>query len=228
MKKVVLGLIIIFCWSCQNENDPIVQETSKEVFVAYSGGESISKGPSGRLCRFIFEYGDKICDPTGNNCYCDDTNGLLCEISMECYADPTIEINVPPVVWDPCKIIPCGWNYNDPWIIYDKIDPRKFGSIRDYLQVEVQQPTATAFPFVMNKEILGLQFYQPNNLMSINSIGLGDPTPEPNIYHLKNTIKLDQKLSQELGLQSNIIKPGEYPVVFNPKNKTYNVLLKVQ
>ena len=226
MKKVVLGLIIIFCWSCQNENDPIVQETSKEVFVAYSGGESISKGPSGRLCRFNFEYGDEVC--INGICECDESNSMICGINMQCYPDPTIGINLPPVLWDPCKIIPCGWNYNDPWIIYDKIDPRKFGSIRDYLQVEVQQPSATAFPFVMNKEVLGLQFYQPNNLMSINAVGLGDPSPQPSIYHLKNTIKLDPKLSQELGLQSNIIKPGEYPVVFNPKNKTYNVLLKVQ
>ncbi|WP_109301901.1 hypothetical protein [Aquimarina sp. AU474] len=227
MKKIVVfGLMFITLWACQKENDSIIPETVQEIFLEDQDSQTSIKGPSGRLCRFTFEYGTRVCDPLTGECDCDDSSADICGLSLQCYPDPFAEINLPPVLWDPCKIIPCGWNYRDPWIIYDKVKPEKFGSIKEYLQLGIDQPTAQAIPFVMNEEILALQFYQPNHLMS--GYNLGDPTPQPNKVYLKNTLVLSTAFAKNMGLKGKVIKAGKYPVIFNKKNNTYNVILKVK
>ncbi len=225
-KTVVFGLMFIALWACQKENDLVTQEVVQEIYLDDVQTQTNIKGPSGRLCRFTFEYGTRVCDPITGDCYCDDSSANICGLSAQCYPDPFAEINLPPVVWDPCKIIPCGWNYRDPWIIYDKVPPQKFGSIKEYLQLDIEQPTAQAIPFVMNEEILALQFYQPNNLMLGSAFE--DPTPTPIKLYLKQSLVLSASFAKNMGLKGHVIKAGKYPVIFNEKNKTYNVILKVQ
>ena len=39
---------------------------------------------------------------------------------------------------------------------------------------------------------------------------------------------MDAETSEELGLQGNVVKSGEYPVIHNKENGTYNVILSVE
>jgi hypothetical protein len=229
MKKVVLNIVtilLITLWACEQESSIEEQNVVEDVKGIDTNVAVNIKGPSGRLCSFNYVYGRKICnnpfDP--EDCECISSGFGICDISMSCTPDLSNPITPPPVLWNFCKIIPCDWRYNNPWSIYYKVDPKVFGSFVDQLELVID-PVNQAMPFAMNKNILGLQFYKPNNMMYRNS---EDSESEVDRFFLKEKLVLDYQFAKKMGLKGNVIKPGKYPVIFNKKNKTYNVILKVK
>ena len=70
--------------------------------------------------------------------------------------------------------------------------------------------------FSLNEKIVGFQFYEKEGLF------------KDNIFTVKDPLILDAETSKELGLQGNVVSTGEYPVIVNEKNGTFNVILAVE
>ncbi|WP_299185992.1 hypothetical protein [uncultured Aquimarina sp.] len=201
MKKVFFLAVIVLSsmfFSCEKGN---VEETNENVTVDLIDNETDVQGKWGIVwrCYYIFERGLNF----RGNCY-SQFNGV-CGVKRICI----------PIIVDPCWIVPCWIDIFDPWIIYEKIDPRDFLSFRDKLELDID-PRETAMPFALNEEIAGLQFYQEEGLF------------KDNVFTVKDSLILDAETSKELGLHGNVVKAGEYPVIHNKENGTYNVILAVE
>ncbi|RZS99201.1 hypothetical protein [Aquimarina brevivitae] len=154
----------------------------------------------------------------GGICYYYVKRGL--KISGRCYSGfPSIcqiyRICIPDIIFDPCYIIPCWIDILDPWIIYEKINPREFLSFRDKLELKIN-PEEQAVPFALNEAVAGLQFYQQEGFFKGNTLVL------------EEAMILDAETSRELGLHGNVVQPGRYPVIANEENGTFNAILAVE
>ncbi|MHA7055606.1 hypothetical protein ACWGOQ_0000185 [Aquimarina sp. M1] len=226
MKKqflVIIGAILFSLVACQKE------DVAEEVIFPDTTGEQdrvlLQGKASGEFCRFTLQLNAKsVTNPITGIQSCESSLGDVCVI-VECLPNPFVEINLPPVVWDPCQIIPCGIDFMDPWIINEKIDPREFRSFKDIYGLKMDEK-AEGVPFSMNENILGVQFYTQPKLST--EIALGEPNPQPNVFYLKNKIILDKEVAKKMGLKGNIITPGKYPVLFNKENKTHNLMVVVE
>ncbi len=220
MKKVslsIIAILLITVCSCEQEN------TIEEQIAVDQDIQANAKG-WGEICVYKFHSNAKeVTNPFTGEKSCESDPGSTC-IEWRCQTNPGLAITPPLELFDPCKIIRCDWVYNDPWILVHKADPRVFESFRDVLKLDIKSNTEGML-FAMNESILGVQFYGENDLMSIQ---YGDSNPEANIFYLKNSLTLDASYLKGLGLKGNVIKAGKYPVIFNKKNKTYNVILKVE
>ncbi|WP_024769687.1 hypothetical protein [Aquimarina macrocephali] len=188
MKKVVLNIVavlLITLCACEQENS-IEEQTAEDV------KENTSKkaGASQRgLCIYSLTLDKQICDDRDMTCRCDPSGSVIGVCAqIQCLPNVFNPITPEPVYLNLCKIIRCDWVYNDPWSVYDNVDPRVFNSIKDVLKLTIKSDTK-AIPFAMNKNILGLQFYKPNNMMYRDSKTL---EAEPSMFHLKNTVILDK------------------------------------
>ncbi len=222
MKTITKYLVVLLVvYACQEESYIAPTEAIETELNDDVNSKDREEYPFAPLITGYIEYGEKIC-PTPNSCYCDfDSLYRICEISLDYYQFPPLEFEEPPILWDPCENFPCGWDYNDPWEIFEAFEAGVFGSIKDYFEIEIEQPTAQAFLFPINEEILGMQFYEINQLM-------GDPNPQPNIYYVNDEIIIDAVIAEELGLHGQVIEPNEYPIIYNEENHTYNVIFKIQ
>jgi hypothetical protein len=215
MKKLSMLMVVIlsvFATACQKEEvrlEPQLVLVEKGMEIAKTNANARSGG----FCKFSIEYGDKIWDPIAMDFFCNGAPDSWCEIHETCYPNPVDVLDI-------CKIIPCGFDFLDPWIIYWNVKPEMFGSLRDYLKIEIN-PKFDAIPFAMNERILGLQLYDKN------SLAYGDPEPQPNIQ-FDHSLRIDAYVAQELGLKGNVIPAGKYPVMINEKNGTFNVILAVK
>ncbi|MDY8137177.1 hypothetical protein [Aquimarina sp. 2201CG5-10] len=214
MKKLsvlIVAIVLISFAACEKET--IKEEsTDVELIENESNLETASKA-SGRNCFYYIEKGLKL----GSTCY-SQFHGI-CDIHVFC---------IPDIYIDPCALIPCWIDFLDPWIIYEKIRPEEFRSFRDKLELDID-PKRGAVPFALNKQVMGLQYYSQNELMTVGANPTPYPHPTPILtYTLKESATFDAETSKALGLQGNVVKAGEYPVIFNRKNKTYNVILSVE
>ncbi|MBQ4822093.1 hypothetical protein [Aquimarina sp. MMG016] len=203
MKKlffVIAVVMLVSFWACERET---IQENQSTI-VDESNLETVDDKYYGGFCFYYIEYGFKW----AGNCYSHIPG--ICEYRRIC---------IPKIIYKPCQLIPCWPEILDPWIIYEKIDPREFLSIRDKLELDIDVRQG-AIPFAMNEAVLGLQFYEENRLLSSNG--------KDYIYTLKQDLVLDKESVEQLGLRGNVVKAGEYPVVFNRENKTFNALLGVE
>ena len=223
--SLVFVVLLISFWACEKENIIESQTTSVEDVKGEDNSTQVNtKGLSGEFCKFTLRFNAKsVTDPITGKLKCEDDLGSVC-VSVTCFPDPFIEFEPPLIFFDPCALFPCGIEFLDPWIIYEKFDPAEFGSFRDKLQLKID-PETEAIPFALNKGILGLQFYAPNEMMSLN---YGDPSPQPNIFYIERKVTLDSEITKNIGLQGNLIKAGKYPVIFNKENETFNVILAVE
>ncbi|GAA4110789.1 hypothetical protein GCM10022393_08070 [Aquimarina addita] len=126
----------------------------------------------------------------------------------------------PEIIIDPCEFIPCWLDDLDPWILYEKLDPKEFFSIKDKLGLELDSKSG-AIPFALNEGVIGLQFYNKNDLMSFNKDGNA-------VFILKEATIFDVEISENIGLQGNVVNPGEYPIIFNEENETFNIIANVE
>ncbi|MDH7447343.1 hypothetical protein [Aquimarina sp. 2201CG14-23] len=202
MKKVVfLAAVItlsVFC-ACERET---VDNTIVEESIDWNTNtldETDGKANWGR-CYYYVRKGLKF----GGTCYSQFIG--ICDVYRIC---------IPELVFDPCQFVPCWIDIFDPWIIYEKIDPREFISFRDKLDLKID-PRENVFPFALNEGIAGLQFYQDEGFLRDNT------------FNLEEDLILDAETSKELGLHGNVIKAGKYPVIINERNKTFNAILAVE
>ncbi|MFD2563713.1 hypothetical protein [Aquimarina rubra] len=202
MKKVFFFAAVltlgVFC-ACDEETvDNTVIEESLE-FDNSNLEEANGKAHWGR-CYYFVRPGLKF----GGRCYKQFPG--ICDIYKIC---------IPELIYDPCIFVPCWIEIFDPWIIYEKLDPREFVSFRDKLELEID-PRENVFPFALNEGIAGLQFYQDEGFLRDNT------------FQLEEDLILDAETSKELGLHGNIVKAGKYPVITNKENGTFNAILSVE
>ncbi|MBL6446837.1 hypothetical protein JMN32_10975 [Fulvivirga sp. 29W222] len=137
---------------------------------------------------------------------CDDTWGECNRYYTEC------------LPWlDPCALIPCGIEWRDPWIIYDKFreTPEVFDSFRDAGQIKIDPSTTRAY-FPVNGSVLGMQFYQEwEHSLSKDKL------------HLRTALLLDEETANDYGLEGDVLPAGIYPVIYNEKNNTFNAFAAV-
>ncbi|MHA7055602.1 hypothetical protein ACWGOQ_0000165 [Aquimarina sp. M1] len=202
MKKVfflvVTMTLCIFC-ACEKET---VANTAVDDSVTIDSNtllEADGKARWGR-CYYFVRRGLKI----AGNCYSQFPG--ICDVYKIC---------IPDLIFDPCQLVPCWIEILDPWIIYEKIDPREFISFRDKLDIKID-PRENVFPFALNEGVAGLQFYQDEGFLRDNT------------FYLEENLVLDAETSKALGLHGNVIKAGTYPVIINEENKTFNAILSVE
>jgi hypothetical protein len=200
MKKVfflVVAISIGVFYACEKET---VEETNSIVEVNESNNQTDMEGKwASYRCYYIFERGLRF----QGRCF-SSLNGI-CGFEKICI----------PIFYDPCWFVPCWIDIWEPWIIYEKLDPRDFLSFRDKLEVDID-PRKVSIPFALNEKIAGLQFYQEEGLF------------KDNVFIVEDSLILDAEISKELGLQGNVVKAGKYPVITNKENGTFNVILAVE
>ncbi|WP_299213269.1 hypothetical protein [uncultured Aquimarina sp.] len=226
MKKrslVIIGAMLISLIACQKEN--ITEEVATTEAILEQDNKAVLGKASGEFCKFTLQANFKNdIDPITGQESCEFSRGDIC-VRVDCLPNPFIEINLPPVLWDPCQLVPCGFDFMDPWVIYERIDPREFRSFKEAYELRLDEKVE-GVPFALNQNLLGVQFYsQPQ---SSYEIAYGDPTPQPSVFYLEKKIVLDGAVAKKLGLRGNVIEPGKYPVIFNKENKTHNVLLIIE
>jgi len=208
MKKLsvlvfVVSLLISF-YACEKEteieNQPLVDRVSIDPIVDQDvEGKLFFK----KICYYDIEPGRWTQNPFTGLFYCNSSSIGICSAKKICI----------PIIFDPCWFFPCWLDFIDPWDIYKKIDPREFLSFKDKLELDID-PREASIPFAINENIMGLQFYDKNNLMSFE-----DKTP---IFTLENDAIFDAKTSKEIGLRGKKIKNMR---VF-AKSKTPSFLLE--
>ncbi|MFD2563717.1 hypothetical protein [Aquimarina rubra] len=228
MKKqslVIIGAMLISLVACQKE--AITEEVVTPEAILEEDTITAQGKVSGEFCKFTLQVNFKndIDSITGRET-CEFSPGDIC-VMVDCVPNPFMEINLPPVLWDPCQLVPCGLEFTNPWVIYERIDPREFKSIKDTYELRLDEKVE-GVPFALNENILGVQFYAQPQPQPSYEVTHGDPSPQPSVFYLKNKIVLDRDVAKKLGLKGNVIGPGKYPVIFNKENKTHNVLLLIE
>ncbi|MBW1294070.1 hypothetical protein [Aquimarina litoralis] len=115
MKKrslVIIGAMLFVLVACQKEN--VAEETSILEMNSEQISNDLQQKRSGEFCRFTLQINAKSePDPATGNFKCRYSLGDICAI-VECIPDPDIIFELPPVVWDPCLVVPCGIDFIDP------------------------------------------------------------------------------------------------------------------
>ncbi|WP_158858281.1 hypothetical protein [Lunatibacter salilacus] len=81
---------------------------------------------------------------------------------------------------------------------------------------EIINLKANGVTFPLSGNVVGIQFYAENEI--INRKG----------FTLKNSLLLSAEEQKVLGVSGKTIPAGQYPVVYNPKNKTLNAIVAVK
>lgn len=229
MKKrslVIIGAMLFALVACQKEN--VTEETGISEMNIEQNSIDLQEKRSGEFCRFTLQIDARsVIDPITGNLVCRYSAGNVCAI-VECIPDPDIIFELPPVIWDPCLVVPCGIDFIDPWIINERINPKEFRSFKELYELRIDE-SVEGIPFALNKNVLGVQFYEtPTSGLQDHEIAYGDPTPQPSVFYLENKIVLDPVMAKKMGLQGNVILPGKYPVMVNKEDKTHNLLVVVE
>ncbi|MBW1294062.1 hypothetical protein [Aquimarina litoralis] len=199
MKKVFFLVVVIaigMFYACERET---VEAPTEVESIEATDLVEIEGKRYGR-CFYLIEPGLKFL----GRCYTSFPS--ICKIHKIC---------IPDIIYDPCWFVPCWIDIFDPWIIYEKLDPREFISIKDKLELDID-PKEAAIPFALNERIAGLQVYNQEGILKGET------------FVIKENLVLDAEVSKELGLQGNVVRAGEYPVIANKENGTFNVILSVE
>lgn len=202
---LVMGVIVFCSFSCQDEvlNDQSKADANHvENHVNEKGTQNARFG--GGVCFPVIEPGRIIWAPGSFDCV--NNWGACNRYYFECL--PWI---------DPCALIPCGIDWRDPWVIYEKFrdTPEVFESFRDAGQVEIDPSTTMAY-FPVNGGVLGMQFYEE-----------WEHTLTKDKLHLRTSVVLDEETANDYGLEGEVLPAGIYPVVYNEKNSTFNAFASV-
>ncbi|ELR70925.1 hypothetical protein C900_03208 [Fulvivirga imtechensis AK7] len=200
----VMAVLVLFMNACQEEvfdrpgDKPVSQETHQVI----KGSDDTRFGRG--ICFPVVDPGRIVRGPLHIECV--NQWGACNTYYEKC------------IPWlDPCAIVPCGIEWRDPWIIYEKfhINPELFGSLRDAAQIQID-PSSTAAYFPVNADVLGVQFYKEwSHMVSKGNL------------HLRTTMLLDEESVKDYELNGNAIPAGVYPVVYNEKNGTFNAFTSV-
>jgi len=214
MKKLFVlfaGVLMILLYSCEEETIVDNQPSLDAVTIEPETQENIDgKLFYKQICIYFYDFGRWQFNPWPVGSFgCNPRLPGICRIYKRC---------IPIIIPDPCWIIPCWIDFLDPWDIYREIDPGKFGSFKDKFELDID-PKISSVPFAINEQIMGLQFYERNELMSFK---------EKPVFTLERDMTFDAETSKEIGLSGNVVQAGEYPILYNKENGTFNVLLSVE
>ncbi|RZS99202.1 hypothetical protein [Aquimarina brevivitae] len=223
-----ITLLILLCYSCTEESIIEVEENQTAVEQQIE-----AKGPSGEFCRFTLQlYAKKVTHPVSGRATCQYDPLNNCVI-MDCLPNPFIQIEPPLILVNPCKIIPCDWNIQDPWEVLKFLKPEYLVSFKDRYPIDLN-PKEQMVPIRLTENLLVLQTYKEHPAIKDMAVSYnldyvsGEPNPQPNIYFkLKNNIKLDPEMSKMLNTGLNLIKSGKYPVIYNKKEGTFNIIIRL-
>ena len=198
---LIIALFGTLAYACQPPADPAiapVEELTTESSVSVQSG----------FCGCIFE----------TVCFFTVTPGRIPLTSPgPCKPNPNnncfIAKNVClPIIFNCFLCPPPEWI--NPWEFYQEIDPRVFYSIKDRVHMDVGPNQFSPFP--VNEQVMGLQYYEEFP---------GMRSRERMTFH--SNMELDEETVRNYRLGGNVIPAGSYPVIHNPENGTYNVLVSV-
>lgn len=207
-KNLIILLIgaMLMVTSCQDEVLKDQEPATKDAAGEQAAGKSATtynRLGSG-ICFPVVDPGRIVRGPL--DIYCIDAWGACNEYYEQC------------IPWlDPCGIVPCGIDWLDPWIIYEKFraNPEVFGSLRDAAQIQID-PATTAAQFPVNSGVVGIQFYtERTNMVTKDRL------------QFRTSYILDKERAADYGLKGNVVQAGIYPVIYNEKNGTFNAFTNV-
>ncbi|UII33405.1 hypothetical protein LVD17_06165 [Fulvivirga ulvae] len=202
---LTIGMAVCFMTSCQEE---VLSEQGKNDIPTVPKQVDTKTKQNGRfgrgICFPVVEPGRIVRGPL--HIFCDNNWGACNRYYVECL--PWI---------DPCALIPCGIEWRNPWIIYEKFreTPEIFESFRDAGQIQIDASTTLAY-FPVNGDVLGMQFYEEWK----HSLTKGT-------LHLRTSEVLDDETVSDYSLAGNVLPAGIYPVIYNEKNGTFNAFASV-
>ncbi|WP_438711030.1 hypothetical protein ACSTS3_21210 [Aquimarina muelleri] len=198
MKKLAVVLLLISVWACEKES------TLKEQITAIEEApQEVIESKQSSDCYPIYGYS------YSPNCF---NPPCIVIVDWICppYETPTLNLDDCP----PCSLM------TDPFKIIDHILPERYVSLKDKLKLEIDIRNGL-IPFVINENIMVLQFYSQNKMMSFDRSGQG-------IFTLDDSIIFDAETSKNIGLRGNVVTAGKYPISYNKENETYNVIVAVE
>ncbi|GAA0891472.1 hypothetical protein GCM10009122_11510 [Fulvivirga kasyanovii] len=205
MAILTIGMAVFTITSCQE--DALTDKDKNDMQLTQdqaNGKRDQNARYGGGICFPVVEPGRIVRVPFGFDCI--NNWGGCNRYYVEC------------LPWlDPCALIPCGIEWRDPWIIYEKFReiPEDFESFRDAGQIEID-PSNTMAYFPVNDHVLGMQFYEEwEHSLSQDKL------------HLRTSVVLDDETASDYGLAGNVLPAGIYPVIFNEKNGTFNAFTSV-
>ena len=200
LKTTFVAVLLFALFSCSDDSAD-KPEIVSENFGQKSGPNYGSKF---HFCIFDIEYGKKVW-VIGGGYFCDIFQAGICNIRIrECI-----------IFWERPCLFPCGLILENPWDIYELINPKDLISIVEKFDVKID-PRKDFIPFPVTENVLGLQFYSEI-----------DKVINEEVLVLESDLELDPKFARENGLKGNIVPAGKYPVIVNPENKTFNAFVSV-
>jgi len=185
MKKVIFLAVVIaisLFYACETET---VED--KQSVIEVNESNNLTQNPESKL-----NYRLRNCAAVYIRCLAVE-NGIItvsdeiCDVYFKC--KPFIDFG------DFCRLLPCKPDVFDVWKLQDILDAEDFPSFIDEFGLKIDRREA-AVPFALNNKTAGLQFYKEAGLF------------KNNVYQIKNPLILDVKVSKSLGLQGNVVKPG--------------------
>lgn len=127
---------------------------------------------------------------------------------------PERVVSVPCILKIP-DLIPPNVCLSCPFEIAKYLPEEIFEDFRK-INPEIISLKANGVTFPITKNVVGIQFYAENEI--INRKG----------FFLRNSLPLSAEEQKILGVTGKIIPAGQYPVVHNPKNNTFNAIVPIK
>ncbi|MCG8386726.1 MAG: hypothetical protein MJA30_14350 [Cytophagales bacterium] len=209
LRIAVVFFMLIGLVACQDDpvvnNDSHPSEPARELSLKQEGQE---QGRRQRYCLPKTVKGLLVTNPVTGLSECKPSLSGICSIKWYCY-------DIPEIFFDPCEFIPCWIEPFEPWEIYFELQPEEFFSFKDELGIDIDLDTEFA-PARINEVNLVLQFYAPK-----------EEVLNKEVLFLANDLNLGEEFAELYGMNGSTIAAGEYPVIFNPENNTYNAIVNV-
>ena len=209
LRIAVVFFMLIGLVACQDDpvvnNDSHPSEPTMELGFKKNGDELSRRRTH---CLLDITWGQQIVNPFTGVSTCYTSRNGICSIEWDC-------IEIPGTFLDPCELIPCWPDPIFPWDIYFELQPEEFFSFRDELEIDLD-PGTEFVPARINEGNLVLQFYAAK-----------EEVLNEEVLFLANDLNLGEEFAELYGMNGSTIAAGEYPVIFNPENNTYNAIVNV-
>lgn len=202
-------LVLVLLPACQPEVDPPVSSIHSDTAIASSNANT----GCFQMVYFTIPQRNQINDPVNfGNCL--PSTGNYCYKPVKSY---TIGCLFEKDIFR----LPCP----GPGCPEDLVQRIRRFDIPNFFKLYLGDPDpepnipnilTNAFLFPVTQNVLGFQFYNKENNLTEQS------------FTLQKDLVLHQKMLRNMGIKGKIITAGTYPVLYNPKNGTYNALVAIR